>query len=268
MKTSFRKKLPSCFYTGLALGLGASLAAIALCLSATAAPANTDKAPLRVGVSPTFPPMIFKQGKELAGVEVDLAHALGEFLGRKVQFVELPWADQIEALNAGKTDIIMSSMSVTPARKFVVSFSQPYFVVGQMALVRREDQSQYSLGFPLNPKGAIGVIKATTGEFLVQRDFPKAKRRVYKTPEEAARALVKKKIDLFLSDSSLVWYLAGVHANEGLSVVPIALSEERLAWAMRKQDDALLDSVNQFLKQATQDGRLLKVFRRWTAVGN
>src|SRR5262245_58287864 len=85
---------------------------------------------LRVGVSPVFPPMVFKQGKNLAGVEIELARALGDAMGRSVTFVELPWEEQIEALNAGRIDIIMSSMSITPARRFVVDFSQPYLVIG------------------------------------------------------------------------------------------------------------------------------------------
>jgi len=230
--------------------------------------AAKDTAPLRVGVSPTFPPMIFKQGSDLAGVEVDLARALGSKLGRTVVFVEVPWANQIEALNSGKTDIIMSSMSITPARRFIVNYSQPYLTVGQMALVRREDTQQYVLGFPLILKGPVGVIKGTTGEFLVQRDFPKATRKAFNSGEEAAKALLKKKIDLFVSDSTLVWYLAGVHSAEGLAVVPIVLTEEQLAWAVRKTDDTLLASVNEFIKRSKQDGLLLRVFRRWTAVGD
>jgi ABC-type amino acid transport substrate-binding protein len=236
--------------------------------TATAEPEARDGSTLRVGVTPTFPPMVFKQGGELAGVEVDLARALGAKLGRKIVFVEVPWESQIEALNAGRTDIIMSSMSITPARRFIVSFSQPYSSVGQMALVRREDSQQYVFGFPLIPKGSIGVIKGTTGEFLVQRDFPKAKRKTFSSGEEAARTLAKKNLDLFISDSSLIWYLAATHSAEGLSVVPIALTEEQLAWAVRKTDDTLLASVNDFISQSKQDGLLLKVLRRWTAVGN
>jgi polar amino acid transport system substrate-binding protein len=247
----------------------AGCACIPSARAATAAGSDTSDSPvLRVGVSPAFPPMVFKQGGELAGVEVDLARALGAKLGRKVVFVEVEWANQIEALNTGRTDIIMSSMSITPARRFVVNFSQPYLAVGQMALVRREDLQQYLLGFPLKPKGSMGVIKGTTGEFLVQRDFPKASRKTYAGGAEAAKALLRKKIDFFISDSSLVWYLAGVHSADGLSVVPILLTEEQLAWAMRKTDDSLLTSVNEFLNQARQDGLLLKVLRRWTAVGN
>lgn len=227
----------------------------------------TTNAPLRVGVSPVFPPMIFKQGKELKGVEVDLAKALGAQLNREIVFVEVPWQDQIDALNEGRTDIIMSSMSVTPARKYVVNFSKPYFLTGQMALVRREDKNNYALGFPYKLNGNVGVLKATTGEFLVQRDFPKSPIKSFTNSEDAAKALTKKKINLFITDSTLVWYLAGTHAEEGLTAVPIPLSEETLAWAMRKQDEALLASVNDFVVKGNQDGTLLKAFRRWTAVG-
>ena len=223
---------------------------------------------LRVGVSPVFPPMVFKQGGQLAGVEVDLARALGQKLGRKVVFVEVPWENQIEALNSGRTDIIMSSMAITPARKFVVNFSQPYLTVSQTILVRREDTQQYVFGFPLKPKGSIGVIKGTTADFLVQRHFPKAKRKLFTSGEEAARALMKRKIDVFISDSSLVWYLGGIHATDGLAVVPIVLSQEQLAWAVSKSTDTLLASVNDFLAQAMKDGLLLKVLRRWTAIGD
>jgi ABC-type amino acid transport substrate-binding protein len=240
------------------------------CSSDTAmaqAPAAAS-APLRVGVSPVFPPMIFKQGKELKGVEVEIARALGAQLGREIVFVELPWKDQIEALNEGRTDIIMSSMSITPARRHVVNFSKPYFIIGQMALVRRDDKLDYALGFPLSLKSPAGALKATTGEFLIQRDFPKSKLKTFTSPEDAAKALIKKKINLFITDSTLVWYLAGTYANEGLSAVPIPLSEETLAYATRKGDDALLASVNEFVTKSTQDGSFMKVFRRWTAVGD
>jgi len=249
-----------------ALGLGCLTLTGGRLIAADATPAKS--APLRVGVSPVFPPMVFKQGKELQGVEVDLARMLGAHLGREVVFVEVPWKDQIDALNDRRTDIIMSSMSVTMARRYVVNFSTPYFVTGQMALVRREDMLDYALGFPISLKSPVGALKATTGEFLIQRDFPKTKIKTFTSTEEAAQALIKKKINLFISDSTLVWYLAGTHAQNGLSVVNTPLSEERLAWALRKNDDALLASVNEFVAKASQDGTFLKVFRRWTAIGD
>ncbi len=225
-----------------------------------------DEVPLRVGVSPVLPPMVFKQQGQLVGIEVDLARALGKRLGRAVTFVELPWEDQIEALQQGRTDIIMSALSITPARAFVIDFSVPYLNVGQAILVRREDEGKYLLGMPSQLPGDVGVLKATTGEFLVQRDFPKARRRTYKSEADAAQALKKKRIDLFITDSPLVWYLAGVHAAEGLSAIPFLLSQEQLAWGLRKGDDSLRDAANGFIQEAMQDGTVAGILRRWTGM--
>lgn len=238
-------------------------------LAAVAVAAETrtsEPAPLRVGVSPVFPPMVFKQGKELAGVEVDLARALGEKLGRRVVFVEVDWKDQTEALVAGKTDIIMSSMSMTPARNAVMSFTRPYLKVGQMALVRREHRNKHLLGLLVPTGTKVAVIKATTGDFLVQREFPRAKRKTYNNGEEATRALMRGSVDLFITDSTLAWHLAGTHAPDGLTVVPFALSEEILAWGVRRGNDDLVAAANEFIERATQDGFLTRTFRRWMAV--
>ncbi len=231
------------------------------------AAAKDPGVPLKVGVSPIFPPMVFKQGRQLAGAEVDLAQAFGKHLQRPIQWVELPWKDQIVALHDGRTDIVISSMSITTARGFVVAFTQPYLLVGQMAVVRRTDKELYALGFPSTPPGTIGVLRATTGEFLAERDFPASKLRSLPDSASAVKALVKRRIDLFISDSTLAWHLAGMHASDGLTVVPQPLSEEYLAWAVRKGDEALLASANAYLAQARQDGSLQQVLKRWMAVG-
>jgi polar amino acid transport system substrate-binding protein len=221
---------------------------------------------LRVGVSPIFPPMVFKQAGQLVGVEVELARAFGKHLGRRVEFVELPWEEQIPALQDRRIDIVMSSMSITPARSFVVDFSQSYLTVWQAPLVRREDQYTYVLGIPLQGKGSIGVLEGTTGDFLVQRDYPKMRRKTFRSEADAVKALKKKKIDLFISDSTLVWYLAGMHANDGLAAVPIALSKEPVAWGLRKGDQKLLADVNDFLQKASQDGTFKQIAGRWMAL--
>lgn len=245
------------------------LLVLTCCLLANASADDKPKliaTTLRVGVSPVFPPMIFKKDKKLAGVEVDLAHELAEQMGLQAVFVELPWEEQVEALNAGKIDIIMSSMSITQARKWVVDFSQPYLVVGQMPLVRREDQNLYVFGFPIRPPGKMGALKATTGDFLLQREFPKATRKIYKSESQAVEALKKKNIDLFISDSTLVSYLAGVHSSEGLVAVPLALSEEPLGWAVRKGDEKTLKAANEFIQKSIASGKLNQVFKRWMAL--
>jgi polar amino acid transport system substrate-binding protein len=237
------------FATGLALLLAP------LCLSAAEV--------LRVGITPTTPPMIYHEGKAVIGMEADLARALGEHLGRPIRFVEVKWEDQIPSLVRGKTDIIMSSMSITRGRMMQVNFTTPYMRVGQMALVRGEDRGRYLLGFPAGMSSPIGVKRGTTGDFLVQQEWPKARRRTYKTGDDAAKALLKKRIDLFVADATLIWWLSGTYEAKGLTALPFLLSDEQLAWAVRKSDTELLKQVNAFLEASQADGRFERVLRRW-----
>lgn len=223
---------------------------------------------LKVGVTPTTPPMIFKQDKALVGIEADFARALGKALDRPVKFVEVNWEDQIPSLVSAKTDIIMSSMSITRGRSMQVDFAKPYLRVGQMALVRGEERGLYVLGFPASMTSAVGVKRGTTGDFLVQQEWPKAKRKAFKTGDAAAKALLKKKIDLFVADATLIWWLGGTYEAQGLSPVPFMLSDEELAWAVRKSDPALLQSANAFLEQIRENGEYEAIMRRWLPRSN
>jgi polar amino acid transport system substrate-binding protein len=242
------------------LFLAGLLATPAGLLNAEAQAAQAQGA-LRVGVAPNMPPMIFKEGKDIVGMEADLAQALGRELGRSIVFVELPWPDLLDALEANKIDIVMSSMSVTRARQARVNFSEPYLRVGQMALVRADSRGKL-LGTGL-ANHTVGVQKATTSDMLVMQEFPKAKRKYFESGDEAAKALAKKKIDLYFSDSTLIWYLAGKYEASGLEAAPLVFSNETLAWAMRKSDANLLESVNSALKKLMASGELKRTLLRW-----
>lgn len=220
-------------------------------------------APLRVGVAPNSPPMIFKEGKSVVGIEADFAKALGRELGREIKFVEMPFADLIDSLNDNKIDIIMSSMSRTTARQFRVAFSDPYFRVAQMGLVRAEDKYRYALLGNSIADQAIGVKKGTTGDLVAQQEFTRCRIKYYDSGEDAAKALKKKKIAMFINDSTLIWYLAGVHEADGLIVAPMLMSDETLGWAMRRSDRQLTDAVNAFLKKISANGEFKEIMHHW-----
>jgi polar amino acid transport system substrate-binding protein len=207
--------------------------------------------------------MIFKQGEQVVGGEVDMAGALGRALDRRVVFVEEPWENLIDALCGDRIDIIMSGMSITPARRYRIAFTNPYLKVGQMALVRGGEKYTYVLNLASQAQNGVGVKAGTTADFLVRQEFPNLKRKYYETGDEAAAALAKKKIDLFISDAPIIWYLAGLHEQEGLTVLPLVLSQEELGWGVRRTDTQLLDSANAFLRQAQESGELNRTFSKW-----
>lgn len=224
---------------------------------------KADPTILRVGINPTVPPMAYKQGKEIMGVEADLARALGRELNREVVFVELKWPELLDALDADRADILMSAITITTARSFRVSFTSPYMKVGQMALVRNQDKYNFQVNLANAAKRGVGVKPGTTAEQLVRQEYPRAKVKSFDTGEEAARALIDEKLDLFVSDSPMIWYLSSRYESQGLTVAPLILTQDYLGWAVRRNDEALRNSVNAYLERAQKDGDIQRVLQRW-----
>ena len=84
--------------------------------------------PLKIGISPEYPPFEFIKDGKLQGFSVDLGEALAKELSRKAEFIEMNFSGLIAALQSRKIDLIISSLSITENRKKVVRFSMPYYV--------------------------------------------------------------------------------------------------------------------------------------------
>lgn len=218
---------------------------------------------LRVGVTSTYPPVVFRQQGQVVGIEADFAALLGRQLSQTVQFVEVDWTRQIDELLAGRTDIIMSGMSITEARRVRVAFAEPYFDGGLMAAVRLEDAPRFPTPQTLLATyGSVGVIEGTTGAVFVQRSFPNARRIELSRASDGALALRQRSIDVFVHDAPAIAWL--VSANEAdMAVIRHPLNRESLAWAVRPTDSELLAKVNATLAAWKADGTLNGILVRW-----
>ena len=225
--------------------------------------AKPEIAPIRVGVTPNYPPMIFKTDGRLSGAEVDMAQLLGEALRRPVQFIELEWGDQIPALLAGKTDIIMSGMSITDARKVRINFAESYMRAGLATALRAEDASYYDSKKKIQEAVVtIGAMVNTTGDVFVQKNFPDAVRISFRTMNEAVYALKNRRIDFFIHDAPAIAWL--VSENEAdLKGFWQLWNVEYLGWGLRREDEYLLAFVNSTLTKWKNDGTLDKVLNQW-----
>jgi ABC-type amino acid transport substrate-binding protein len=227
-------------------------------------PKEVPPVPLRVGVYPYYPPMIFKEKTQVKGVEADLGVRLAKALGRQADFFEISWDRLIPTLMEKKIDIIMSGMTITEARKARINFTDPYIKIGQAALMRSEDASRFdSLASIRESLATIGVVKGTTGEVFVRKNFTKAANIIpLQKANEAGNLLIQKRIDLFVHDSpSIVWL---VSENEGvLKGYWEPFTEEYLGWALNREDQDLLLQINSILGTWRKDGTLKEVLTQW-----
>jgi len=238
------------------------------CAAFQSARVEPDPGILRVGITPDAPPLIYKQNETFSGLEADMAAKLAAYLNKTPVFVELPWTEQISALLDNQTDIIMSGMSITPARQTQIAFSKPYFKSGQMILYRQLQNANY-----INTVEAVlaqsitwrmGVVKGTTGEFLVRnKNIGFKSITTYEDQEKALSALMAGRIDVFIYDAPNALMLAARHRGDGITPLPVMLNEEYLAWGLRKSDPDLIAAVNAFIDRITQDGTLKTTVKQW-----
>ncbi|MDH3715331.1 MAG: transporter substrate-binding domain-containing protein [Gammaproteobacteria bacterium] len=223
--------------------------------------------PLRVGIVPNYVPVIFKQGGVVSGIEADFALLMGEALGRPVELVELSWFELIPALNESRIDIIMSGMSVTPARREQVFFTDPYMQVGQMALIRTVDLGRISDSLSLyRTREKIGFEHGTTGEDFVRTRLERAQPVGFNSPDTGIAALRAGLITAFVHDAPTVWRIAGSPTERELVGLYQPLTEEYLAWAVRKNDVQLRDALNAQLSILRAKGELQRIIDRWITV--
>lgn len=230
----------------------------------TTTPAVTSLLVLRVGTTPLYPPISFKQEGRLTGLEVDFASSLETELGCRVKVVELDWEALIPALESGKIDVIMSGMSITETRARRVRFVSHYLRIGQIAIIRKEDRLQ--LGSPALltlTRRRVGFVAGTTGAAYVQEHLPQAQHVPLISTEEGIRELRAGEIDAFVHDAVTAWRVGENEANDTLTSSFSPLTEEYLAWAVRQTDDALHRDLEAVLERWRRSGYLQELLHKW-----
>ncbi|MHA6759973.1 glutamate ABC transporter substrate-binding protein [Streptacidiphilus sp. PAMC 29251] len=74
----------------------------------------------------------------LQGFDIDLVHALAKSIlgnANAVEFLAVPTANRVSALQKGQVDVVVRTMTITCDRLAQVSFSVPYFNAGQEVVV-------------------------------------------------------------------------------------------------------------------------------------
>jgi polar amino acid transport system substrate-binding protein len=224
-------------------------------------------AEIKVGVTGDYPPLIYNQDGRIVGIEADSAKAVGDVLGQEMTLVEMPFEELIPALQAGKIDVIMAGLSVTPERSKLVTFTEPYMEIGQMAIMSSSKVGQFSQPWSIYREGVrIGVEPGTTGAAFAEAELPDAEVSFFANSAEAFAGLRRDGIDLYIHDAPTSWQLATSQDNSDLISLYKPLTSEQLAWAVRKDDPALAGALNQALRTLKNNGTLRYIFSRWIPV--
>jgi polar amino acid transport system substrate-binding protein len=105
----------------------------------TSCSSEKDDNMLIVGTSADNPPYEFIMDNKITGFDIDIAHAIGEKLQKKIIIKNLEFNGLLAALNSKNADFIIAGLSITPQRSANIDFSIPYLKTKIAVLYRAQD---------------------------------------------------------------------------------------------------------------------------------
>jgi polar amino acid transport system substrate-binding protein len=218
---------------------------------------------LRVGVSTFVPWVMNAKNGHLIGFEVDVAKQLADDLGVKAEFVQASFPHLLDDLLADRFDIVVTGMSITPARALVANFSIPVAESHARLLANRGRAVgiRSAAGFD-SPGVTIGVREGAIGEDIARRSFPKAKIQPFDDEDALIDAVLTGKVTAVVAWSPAPEFLSA-KAGDKL-FVPLAepLARSREAFAVRKGDPDLLFFLDAWIRYQ-QDTQWLAEKRKY-----
>lgn len=98
---------------------------------------------LRIGMTGDYAPFTLERSGELSGADVQMAEALAKSLGAQPQFVSTSWSALMRDYQAGRFDVALGGISITPERAKLATFSVPYHQGGKTPIVRCGTETRF-----------------------------------------------------------------------------------------------------------------------------
>lgn len=200
---------------------------------------------------------------QLVGFDIDLAKYIAKsILGDedKVEFKQVTPSNRILALNSDKVDMVIATMTITPQRRAIVDFSQPYYVIGQGLLVPKD--SKVTSMSDLNGKRVI-VVFGSTAEKRLRLIAPEANVIGFRTYTSGYNALKQGRADAMTSDDTILMGFA--IADPSLKLLPKRYSKEPYAVAFKKGAESLQlqNQVNRVIADMVRSGEMNQLKSKW-----
>lgn len=245
--------------------------------TASGTDSQTTTETLIMATNATFPPYEYYQEDDIVGIDAEIAQAIADKLGMKLEIVDTEFGSIIGGVQSGKYDIGMAGMTVTDERKESVNFSDTYATGVQSVIVPENSEyasfEDFYTGFDAdgNPTGVkegitIGVQQDTTGDIYSSDDpqnwgFGEANVIRYKNGADAVQALISGKVTAVIIDNEPA--KSFVAANEGLKILDGEYTNEDYAICVAKENTDLLNKINSALAELKADGTVDKIIAKY-----
>lgn len=220
---------------------------------------------LSVGVEIGYPPMEYydSDGVTLIGFDIEMTEALADRMGLKVNFIDTTWDGIFAGLDAERYDIALN-ITILPERQKRFNFTNPY-IDSSMTIVTLKN-STVNIE---EPKDIAGLRVAFQGDTTAQYFTERLREQnisftsfSYDKIINCFNDLRLGRVDLIVVDNIVAFHYAETESGI-FEVVWEGPSDEQIAIALKKGNDALTEALNIALDELFEDGTMLKISEKY-----
>lgn len=225
--------------------------------TAADAPANTASMNIKIATESSYKPFSYTDADgKLIGYEIELIDALCAQMQATCETTSQDWDGLIPGLNARKFDAAIAAMSITPERKKVLDFSDPYFYTGIILIGKKDDSISVD-----DLKGQpIASQRATVASKYLQDSHPEADIKLYDTQDNAYLDLSSGRARAMMSDkvTGIDWLKTEAGKDFEVKGQEISTDDDAMGIAFRKADP-LVAKFNAALAELKANGTYDKI---------
>ena len=222
---------------------------------------------LSMATEATFPPYEYYDGDTIVGIDVEIAQAIADKLGLKLEVTDIAFDSIIPGVQTGKYDIGLAGMTVTDERLEQVNFTDSYATGIQVVIVG--PNSSITSVDDLFAEGAshvVGTQTGTTGFIYATSDIQDAglgEVKSFAKTTDAVEALKNSQVDCVILDNQPAQALVAANADAGLSILDTEYAVEDYAAAVSKDNAGLTEAINGALKELIADGTVQSILDKY-----
>jgi len=218
-----------------------------------------------VGTAANMPPLnMLTKGGRIIGIEPDIAEVLARGMDAKLTWKQMNFDDLIPALLSGKVDMVLSNVTMTPARNIKVAFVGPYFHSGKSILVKTANMLSLDSMAKLNsPTNVLVALKGSTSQLFVEKLIPDAKLVLAEDYDQAVAMVRNDKAQAMIADLPICQVSVLRYPEAKLVTLDKPFSYEPIGVALPPGDPLLVNMVDNTLRLMEKTGDIENLVQKW-----
>lgn len=233
------------------------------------APADTKAAGvLNICADITYPPYTFMENNQPTGFDVDMADALAGAMGVEAKFHQTGFPGIIGALQGKKCDVIINGMNGTTDHAKVIN-QVPYLQDSQGFITKQGSSIHIASLDDLAGKTVVTQLGSTNAVYLqdLNKKFATAGKAAIKITTLAQNplafeAVLSGRADVFYQDRPVLGYYSTKFPGQ-VTFADLSVNPQTVVIGLRKDEQALTDTLQQGVKEMYQRGILQKIAAKW-----